>query len=379
MSSDRPGEVSHPITVAFDVGPLHGALTGIGRAVAGMRAGLVEAHTRATLVPYVLSYRATLNPGVRRLPYPAALAVRSWGSIPFPRPDRHLPGVDVVHGTNYVVPPSKHPTVVSVYDCWALDNPTLASPMVNRAMTALRRAVARGAVVHASSHATAEACRRHFGDCDIEVVHLGGPVRHVHAPAHVSTLALSRHEVLARGVPFVLSVGTLERRKNLAHLVRAFAAADTGDAILVLAGGSGDDEVAVRDAVASLPRERRDLVLLAGRVDDESLHWLYSNASVVAYPSLDEGFGFPVLEAMAYDVPVVASRVGSIPEVAGDAAVLVDPTDVGGLASALGAVIGDRALRESMIDGGRRRAGMFTWSATIDGLLGVYSRLAHSK
>lgn len=391
MSSSRP---NRPLTVAFDVGPLHGPLTGIGRAVAGMRVGLDERRVVSgddspdmapvRLVPYVLSYRAALGTGVTRLPYPAALAIRSWGSIPLPRPDRYLERgahgrIDVVHGTNYVVPPSRHPTIVSVYDCWALDNPGAASPMVNRAMKALRRAVSRGAIVHASSNATAEACRRHFGDCDIEVIHLGGPVRHVHSPDHISTLPIANHEPLTRGVPFVLSVGTLERRKNLPHLVRAFAAADLGDTLLVLAGGPGDDEQAVTDCINSLHPSDRERVVLTGRVDDASLHWLYSNAKVVAYPSLDEGFGFPVLEAMAYGVPVVASRVGSIPEVAGEAAVLVPVDDLDALASALESTLADRALRDTLISEGSRRTDLFTWSATVEGLVRLYARAANSR
>ena len=230
--------------------------------------------------------------------------------------------------------------------------------------------------MHASSHATAEACRRHFGECDIEVIHLGGPVRHVHSPSHISTLPIGGHDALAHGVPFVLSVGTLERRKNLPHLMRAFASVDADDTLLVLAGGSGDDEQAVHDSIDALPEHVRARVVLTGRVDDASLHWLYSNATVVAYPSLDEGFGFPVLEAMAYGVPVVASRVGSIPEVAGDGALLVSAHDADALAGALESALTDRALRESLISEGHRRTGIFTWSATVDGLVRLYSRAA---
>ena len=375
---------STPLRVAFDVGPLHGPLTGIGRAVAGMRAGLADHPDDVALTPYVLSYRAELSAGVTRLPYPAALAIRAWGARAtrsFPRADRHLPGIDLVHGTNYVVPPSQRPRLVSVYDCWALDRPDSATPVVNRAMSALRRAVDDGAVIHASSNATADACRRHFGGCDIHVVHLGSPVPHPHPPLPVARLPIGGHTALAHGSPFVLSVGTLERRKNLAHLVASFAvaAARLPDVHLVIAGSDGDHAPAVRSAVDRLPPDVSSRVLLLGRVDDESLHWLYSHATVVAYPSLDEGFGFPVLEAMSYGVPVVASSVGSIPEVAGGAALLVGVDDGAALSDALVRSVTDSELRRNMVAAGREQVSHFTWSATTDRLIDLYRRVADAR
>src|SRR5205085_1412194 len=134
-----------------------------------------------------------------------------------------------------------------------------------------------------------------------------------------------------------LALGTLEPRKNIAALVRAFGALpDSGTGIrLVVAGPDGADRPAVERAIAALPRERGDRVVVTGAVSDAERASLLERATVLAYPSLDEGFGFPVLEAMAAGVPVVATRAGSVPEVAGDAAILVDPSDAAALAAAI--------------------------------------------
>src|SRR5215210_2378032 len=135
--------------VAFDIGPLAGSRTGVGTAVGALRDALV-AEPGVTLVPYVTSFRARTAEGVRRLPFPAALAHRTWSRVDWPRADRPLGEFDVIHGTNYVVPPSSRPRLVSVYDCWFLRHPDQARGDVRRAGAVLRRSIEGGAVVHAS-------------------------------------------------------------------------------------------------------------------------------------------------------------------------------------------------------------------------------------
>jgi glycosyltransferase involved in cell wall biosynthesis len=351
--------------VAFDTGPLHGPITGVGRAVEAM-----AAHATVDLVPYVLSFRANLRPNTVRLPYPAALALRSWGRFDHPRPDRHLGDVALVHGTNYVVPPSRRPRLVTVYDCWALEHPDTVHRDIGLMMNALRRAIHTGAHVHASSHATAERLRTHFPDASITVIHLG-------APAFVDARAGSIDGLPDDG-PVILSIGTLERRKNLPFLVSLMndVIGKVPAARLVIAGGDGDDAIAVRSAVENSSARVRERVHLLGRVNDEVVGRLYHRAKVIAYPSLDEGFGFPLLDAMQADLPIVASRAGSIPEVAGDAAEFCDATDVDGLGECLVRAITDSERRAQLVEAGRRRVDQFTWSSTVDGLVELYRRLA---
>ncbi|MFM8563532.1 MAG: glycosyltransferase family 4 protein [Acidimicrobiia bacterium] len=357
------------IRVAYDTGPLHGPLTGIGVAVEQLSLALDASSNDVELHPYVLSFRATTRPGTTRLRYPAALALRTWARFGTPRPDRRLGAVDVVHGTNYVVPPSRRPRLVSVYDCWALDNPERVHRDVRLMIAALRRAIDDGAHVHASSHATAARLREHFPHAVTTVVHLGAPpIRPVNDPDEGTV-------VLPDG-NLIVAIGTVERRKNLPFLVSLFddVVGEVPDARLVLVGAAGDDQSAV---VAARDRLRhRDRVHLLGRVDAPTLARLTGRARVLAYPSLDEGFGFPVLEAMAAGVPVVASSVGSIPEVAGDAALLLRYDDRAGWTEALSTALTDETVRHRLTTAGTARLTAFEWARTAAEMTALYTDLA---
>lgn len=358
-----------PLPVAFDTGPLHGPKTGIGFAVEAMQHHLA-ARDDVALLPYVLSFRAVLAPGTRRLPLPARAAHRLWARTAHPRVDRWLGDAALVHGTNYVVPPTRLPSVVSVYDCWFLEHPHLAAGDVRQAGAVLRRAIARGAVVHTSSHATEAAVRRLFPGAAVRTVHLG--------PLEPAPVAASAPIPELAGTPYVLAIGTVERRKNLPTLVRAFGhvAADLADLRLVLAGGAGDDIDAVRAAIDGLHPDAARRVLLTGRVDDGVRGWLQHHAAVLAYPSLDEGFGFPLLDAMRAGVPVVASTGGSIPEVAGDAALLCPADDAQALAEALHRVITDAATAAALVAAGNDRWPQFSWQRCAAELADLYRRVA---
>lgn len=358
------------VRVAFDAGPLAGIRTGVGQAVAAMRDALGR-RGDVHLDEYVLSFRAELTCGERRLPIPAALAHRLWRRVDRPRVDRWLPGVEVVHGTNYVVPPSQRPRLVSVYDCWFLRNPEAAHPDVRRAGEVLRRAVRTGAAVHASSQATADALRELVGDeADVTVVPLG-PLPVLTAPS-VSPIAE------LDGRPYVLAIGTLERRKNLPTLVEAFArlATEQPDVLLVIAGADGDDRPAIDAAIDRIGAQLAERVMLTGRIDAPTRAWLLRHARVLAYPSLDEGFGFPLLDAMQLRIPVVASDAGSIPEVAGGAALLSPPRDVDALAANLGTALASEEIRAGLIAAGDHRWHQFSWDLCAEQLTALYRRLA---
>ncbi len=359
------------VRLALDVGPLYGHRTGIGAAVAELTAAL-DAQPGVDVTPYLVSFRARPVPPVRRLPLPATVAHRLWAVGSRPRVDRWLPGVDVVHGANYVVPPSRRPRVVSVHDCWFLANPERASPTVRRAGEVLRRSVRDGATVHASSAATADAVRLLLGTDRVESIHLG-PLAVPAAPREDSGWPSTSLDLF--GTPFVLALGTQERRKNLPHLVTSFGRAGLGDTLLVLAGTDGDDTPAVHDAVLGLPEPFRRRVRIVGTVDEDTKAWLLHHAIALAYPSLDEGFGFPILEAQSVGVPVVATRAGSIPEIAGGGAELVSLGDVDALAGALARVVDDEDRRRELVAAGRANLARFSWSATADALVRLYRRV----
>jgi len=372
---------SHP-AVAIDVTPLLGARSGIGNAVAEIVGALGELEAAPSLIPYTLSARARLMradapPDTRFIPWPARGLLAAWARGDVPRVDGRLRPANVIHATNYLAPPSRLPMLLSIYDCSFVRYPELCTPEVRALVPLVRRAIGRGVTVHTGSEFVAEEIEEIFGPRlrsagRLVVIPLGVPRLGTEAsmPARVSAAV--------GDAPFVLAIATLEPRKNLAHLVSAFGvlAAKHPDLRLVIAGRDGPARPAVDAAMARLSSETRARVVLAGQVDDAGKRALLDTARVLAYPSIYEGFGFPLLEAMSASLPVVAARAGSIPEVAGDAALLVEPTDERSLADALDRVVGDETLRSQLVARGHDRVGNFSWPATARALASLYRRLA---
>jgi glycosyltransferase involved in cell wall biosynthesis len=365
---------SQPLNLAIDVGPLYGHRTGVGMAVSG----IVDALSRrddVTVDRYLISLRAKPRAGDRKLAIPGIVASHLWARTD--RPRHWLRHNDVVHGTNYVIPPGTVPSVISVYDCWFLKNPALMTPTAQRVGATLKRAVARGAWVHASSEATAHDVAELLRTDRIATVLLGPPPSPPdRSSAHVPGFA---RELGDR--PVILAIGTEERRKDLGLLIESFANLHPSvpDAVLVLAGAHGNESEMLTTSIAALPDWTRANVLRLGPIDDPTKHWLLDRASVLAYPSLDEGFGFPILEAQAAGTPVVARRSGAIPEIAGSGAVLVDDRDVEQFAAALELTISNDENRTRLIDAGRQNTARFSWDQTATDLVDLYARAMESQ
>lgn len=356
------------LRIGFDTSPLYGPRTGIGFAVEALR-GALQQRGDVEIIDYLLSARARPEASVRRLPLPAAIAHQCWSLTDHPSVDRWLTDVDVVHGTNYVVPPSSLPRVVSVYDCWFLRHPDHAAPAVRRAGRVLRRAVDSGAVVHTSSHATQAAVRELMPHADVHTVHLAAlPLS---PPPDISPIPQLGDR------PFIVAIGTLERRKNLPRLIAAFGVLAVGepDLRLVIAGGDGDDRDAINAAVDALG-PHADRVLFTGRIDDSTKSWLLHHARVLAYPSLDEGFGFPLLDGMQAGVPIVASNAGSIPEVAGHAALLSAPDDTTALAGNLHTALTSPSVRAHLVAAGHQQLTHFSWDRCAAEMARLYRLVA---
>ena len=358
-------------TVAVDVGSLIGRPTGVGRFTAELVQALEALPDPPALVRYVLSGRAALPPGVVRLPYPARAALAAWGRADHPRGRRSLRGVDVVHGTNYVVPPTGWPTVVTVHDCSPLTHPERVHPVVRAFVPVLRRAVAAGAWVHTPSLYVAAQVRELLGATRVRAIPHGAP-----RPLLAAGAARPLPPALAAldGRSYVLALGTIEPRKNVPRLVAAFGAVadDHPDVALVLAGAAGPDSPAVAAASERLAPPVRARVVSTGWIDDATRERLLAGAALLAYPSLDEGFGLPLLEAFAASVPVAAAAAGALPEVAGNAALLVAPTDVDALAGALATVLDDEAVRSRLVAAGHVRLRQYDWAATAAAMVGLY-------
>jgi glycosyltransferase involved in cell wall biosynthesis len=284
---------------------------------------------------------------------------------------------DVVHGTNFVVPPTRHAAaVVSVHDLTPVHYPELCNAATLAYPQLIRRALHRGAWVHAdSAFVAAEVVEAFEADPDrVRAVSPGVPELPVVDAARAED-ALRR--LLPPGTgPYCLAIGTAEPRKDLPGLVRAFdaVAARHPDVSLVLAGPSGWGEEKLEAALAA--SRSRGRVVRTGWVEAHDLAALLGRAAVLAYPSLYEGFGFPPLQAMLAQVPVVATRAGSLPEVLGDGALMVEPGDPDALAAGLDACLSDGPTREALVAAGAAWSARFSWQRCGDGLETLYRHAA---
>jgi glycosyltransferase involved in cell wall biosynthesis len=320
--------------------------------------------------------------GPRARLHPMATNSR-WYFVPVGLPLAALRSrVDVLHATFGLAPwcPGRA-VVLTVHDLCPDVHPEFFPPAVRaRVRWLLRRGAARADWVVTPSRAAQVELTEHYGFPAERVT----VIPHGVAPALVDTgakLADADAAVLA-ALPseFVLYVGRFHARKNLERLLEAMArlAASRGEAVpLVIAGRDMWSEKALRERVAELGLASS--VAFPGYVSDAALAHLYRRARAFAFPTLHEGFGMPVLEAMAHGVPVLSSNVSSLPEVCGDAAVLVDPTDSDAIAAGLARLLDDSVLRARLAQVGPARAKEFTWERSAREHLAVYRMLGAQR
>jgi len=201
---------------------------------------------------------------------------------------------------------------------------------------------------------------------------LGFPAERVFTVHHGSSPVAQEPTPPQAREKLVLNVGAIQKRKNIARLVEAFEGLPA-DWRLVLAGAAGYGAGEILERIENSPARAR--ISLPGYVPAAELGALYARAAIFAFPSLDEGFGMPVLDAMAAGVPVVSSRRSALPEVAGDAAILVDPEDTAGLAAALQRLSIEGDLRLELARRGVARAKLFTWEKAVRETWDVYRTL----
>ena len=280
--------------------------------------------------------------------------------------------VDVFWGPAHRLPlrlPKSMARVVTIHDLvWKYAGDTMRplSRFLERCQTPL--AVHSADAVIAVSGSTANAVMSEFGiDNDkLNVVHLGANLAAIEPPfSSLQQFGIDR--------PYFLFVGTIEPRKNLTRLLTAYsnlAQSVKDQAVLVIAGGEGWGGVNIHDAVDSLGL--RGNVHLLGYVDEPTLVGLYANAQFLAMPSLYEGFGLPLIEAMAYGVPVLTSDNSSMPEVAGNAGLLVDAKDVNSISDGLDQLITNKELRSRLAANAKINADRFSWDESADRILAVF-------
>jgi glycosyltransferase involved in cell wall biosynthesis len=308
---------------------------------------------------------------------------RLWYRAGIPLPVQLFTGpIDLFHSPDFVLPPVRGgiPTLLTVHDLSFVHYPaTFPANLVAYLNRVVPRSVARATHILADSQSTKRDLAAIWRVPDDKVTVLYSGVNERFRPVTDATaLAAVRARYGLGDRPYVLAVGTVQPRKNYELLVRAFrAVAQAGPHVLVIAGGRGwlteglDAEI-TRQGVA-------DRVILPGFVDDADLPALYSAADLFVFPSLYEGFGLPLLEAMACGVPVISSDASSLPEVAATggepAALLLPPGDEAAWSAAMLRLLTDETARQRLSTAGVAQAARFTWQAAARQLAALYERL----
>jgi glycosyltransferase involved in cell wall biosynthesis len=309
---------------------------------------------------YAVALRGEPPADVARLRVPARLARVAWRSLGRPRIERLTGRVDVVHATNFVLPPAGAPGVLTVHDLSFYRDDTW--PGGHRLRELVPWSVERAAVVVTPTRAVAAEVQARYRVSDDRLVVTPEAV----SPVFFGATPLSGSALARLGItgPFVVAAGSIEPRKNLPTLLQAWrlVADDLEGWTLVLAGPKGWGP--------QLPETPG--VVLPGFLGDETLPGLFAAAEIFCYPSLYEGFGLPPLEAMAAGTPVIAGNYSCAAEVLDDAALLVDPEDAEALAEALRSLASDEGRRRRLALLGRARASDFDWAKTAAATEGAY-------
>lgn len=330
-----------------------GQLSGIGVYSREVLHGLARAHPEARFEWYYRLHRFRSGWSAER---PANAAARPL--LEHVRTGR----ARLFHGLNQRLPAARFPfRVATFHDLFVFTAEYSTPEFRERFQKQAREAAARADVI---------VCVSRFTAGQVEEI-LGVPAARLRVAPHGVRLPVSAGG--GEREPLILHVGAVQKRKNLVRLIEAFERAAPPPWRLVLAGGAGYGAGEVQERIRSSPGAER--ITWTGWLPDEEVERLYRRASVFAFPSLDEGFGIPVLEAMAHGVPVLSSTRGALPEVCGDAALLVDPYHVDGIAQALASLIRDESLRGRLAEAGRARAAQFPWERTVSEIWSVYAEL----
>ncbi|MEX2015013.1 MAG: glycosyltransferase family 1 protein [Candidatus Hydrogenedentales bacterium] len=366
--------------VGIDIGPLAGERTGVGNYCYFLLKHLLQQgrHEYVGLCP--ATGRPDLNGlplAYRRIALPTRILYRTWDAFGLPQVDTRLGGVDVYHATNYVLPPTRRAKrVVTVHDLAFIAVPELCSPKIAGIFGKnIGRYCREADAILVYSESTKLDLRRFLDVDETKIFATPMAVDTAFAPVDRDTAKEQVYVKYGVAGPFLLFVSTLEPRKNVVGLLEIFARlAKEFPHKLVLIGSVGWNAQPMFDAITRLGIG--DRVVRPGYVPHGELPLFYSTADAFVFPTHYEGFGLPLLEALACGCPVVASDNTSVPEVTGDAALLAAADDVDAQAANVRRVLTDEALRAELIEKGFVQAKRFSWDRCAADTAAVYEHVA---
>lgn len=349
------------MAVVVDASPLLGRKTGVAEGVELLLRALatqgfpVRAHAAALRGAWTPPADLLVVPSSRsRVPH--RLLLRTWQRLEWPPVEALCGTCDVFHATNFYPPPARGKVLATVHDVHFMADTTYGEAYGGAWFReALPQALGRAIGLVVPSEATKTGVRRWFPDYEGEifVVPWGMEV----SPPRMVPL----HDP-----PTFVAIGTLERRKNYPLMLEAFARLNHPEAKLVIIGGDGGEEASLRARASGLE------VSFAGYLSEDTFRRTLAGAVALVSSSVDEGFCLPLLHAFNEGVPAVATEAGALPEVIGDAGLLVPLGDAEAMAQALGALIGDTALRRALAVKARQRAEAFSLEAMGEAMVKVY-------
>lgn len=369
--------------IAIDYTPAYEQGAGIGRYVRELTAALMRVDEQTNYTLFVAGTTHIDTPVPQNFRWktsrlaPVNLA-RLWHRLHIPLPIELFTGkVELFHATDFVLPPMRaKASILTVHDLSFVKVPETTSPALKRYLdNVVPKSIKRATHVLADSQATKDDMVNIYGTPadKITVLYSGVDQRFAHDASQNNTIR-TKYKI-PQDRPYIFSVGTVQPRKNYARLIQSLAQlrAKGHDVCLVIAGGKGWLDDPIYESIQS--SSMRDYVHMIGFADDSDLPGLYSSAICTAFPSLYEGFGLPILESMACGTPVVTSNVSSLPEVAGDAGLTINPYDLDELTNALEQLITDVELRDMLIAKGYQQAASFTWERAARELISIYQRI----
>lgn len=327
----------------------------------------------------LLNYPWASNFSIKRGPLTERLFAAMWHRAQVPLPVETFTGaVDVFYSPDFLLAPTRAKrTIVTVHDLSYVRLPEcFPTPLLNYLNAAVPRSLGRASLILADAESTRRDLNEVYGlPLDkMRVLYSGVDLRF---RPEVLKESQARVREITDGKPYLLSVSTIQPRKNYARLIEAFARLnaempDIGNWLLVIAGQRGWMYEDIFQTARRLGIS--DRVLFPDFFSDADLPALYAGATLFVYPSLYEGFGLPIAEAMACGTPVVTSNASSLPEVAGDAALYFDPRDIEAMADAIQRALSDEALRAELRARGLEQAKKFSWDKAAGELLGYLTQ-----